>query len=168
MARPGPKPKPGARYASGNLKIPACYAGPPPAQIKRLIDDALRGAADPRYGSVIGRLRLEGTLTDKQLSVAETYGRLRGRFDKVMGMPRRSAASVFYESGLASHTARGLDEDAIAQLREEHGRLLIEVGPVRQVLDRVVLFDEAPLPGELPRLKAGLDALAAFFHVERA
>ena len=50
-------------------------------------------------------------------------------------------------------------------LRTEHSRLLAEVGPLRTVLDRVVLFDETPLPGELPRLKAGLDLLVAWFRI---
>ncbi len=33
---------------------------------------------------------------------------------------------------------------------------------------RVMLFDEAPPPGELPRLKAGLEMLVAWFRIGEA
>ena len=46
--------------------------------------------------------------------------------------------------------------------------MLAEIGLLRTVLDRVVLFDEAPLPGELPRLRAGLEMLVAWFGIGRA
>ena len=46
--------------------------------------------------------------------------------------------------------------------------MLAEVGPLRTVLDRVVLFDDAPLPGELPRLKAGLEMIVGFFSIGEA
>lgn len=91
-AKPGPKLKAGERYASGALK-PNC-SGPAPVAIKRAIEAALRGAGDPRWGSTIGRLRLEGVLTDRQLGAAESYGRLRGKFDRAMGMPRRSNITI--------------------------------------------------------------------------
>ncbi len=81
-----------------------------------------------------------------------------------MGMPRRPTASVFYESGRGS-AGREMTEDAIAALRDTHSRLLAEVGPLRALLDRVVLCDEAPCFGELPRLKAGLEMLVAWFGI---
>ncbi|KAI9811123.1 MAG: hypothetical protein M1826_003318 [Phylliscum demangeonii] len=138
--------------------------GPAPVAIKRAIEAALRGAGDPRWGSTIGRLRLEGVIVDRQLGAAESYGRLRGKFDRAMGMPRRAVASVFYEAG-RGRAAQEMTEAAIIALRTEHARLLAEIGPLRAVLDRVVLFDDAPLPGELPRLKAGLEMLVGWFRV---
>ena len=164
VARPGPKPKAGERYASGRLK-PDSASGPAPVAIKRAVEAALRGAGDPRWGSTIGRLRLEGLISDRQLGAAESYGRLRGRFDKAMGMPRRSAGSVLYEAG-RGRAARDLSDAELDALRTDHARLLAEVGPLRTVLDRVVLFDEAPLPSELPRLKVGLEMLVAWFRIE--
>ena len=167
VAKSGPKLKVGDRYASGRLK-PNCPSGPSPVAIKRAVEAALRGAGDPRWGSTIGRLRLEGVIVDRQLGAAESYGKLRGKFDRAMGMPRRSTASVFYEAGRGYATQRELDEDELDRLRTDHDRMLAEVGPLRTVLDRVVLFDEAPLPGELPRLKAGLEMLVAFFRIGEA
>ena len=45
-----------------------------------------------------------------------------------------------------------MSEADLDALRTEHFRLLAEVGPLRTVLDWVVLYDDAPLPGELPWL----------------
>ena len=163
MAKPGPKPKAGDRYASGRLK-PNCASGPAPTAIKRAVEAALRGAGDPRWGSTIGRLRLEGVIVDRQLGAAESYGKLRQaqpRHGPSPGGPPPASSTR-----LAGATPRRASWTTTnSTVSGDHSRLLAEVGPLRTVLDRVVLFDEAPLPGELPRLKAGLDLLVMWFRI---
>ena len=58
---------------------------------------------------------------------------------------RPSAASVFYKAG-RGRTGLEMTGAAIIALRTKHGCLLVEIGTLRAVLDRVVLFDEAPPP----------------------
>jgi hypothetical protein len=199
MAKPGRKPVVGERYASGRIKPPHLrdVQVPSPAAIKRTMEAALRAAGDPRWASMVGRLRLCRDLTERQFNAAEAYGRLRGRFDRMMGMPRRSARSCLYDIE-AGRTPQEMSEAAMMALREEHGAMLsgvegglgvarvaITAGGARRVLDgavaqrahqaragrtvamldRIVLDDEAPLPGELPLLTAALDVLVVLFRI---
>ena len=99
MAKTGRKPVAGERYASGRLK-PVHLRDvhtPSPVAVRRTMEAALRIANDPRWGSMVGRLRLMRDLTERQFNAAEAYGRLRGRFDRMMGLPRRSARSCLYD-----------------------------------------------------------------------
>ena len=199
MAKAGRKPISAERYASGRVKPPHLreVQTPPPAAIKRTMEAALRAAGDPRWASMVGRLRLCRDLTERQFNAAEAYGRLRGRFDRMMGMPRRSARSCLYDIE-AGRTPREMSEAAMMALREEHGAMLsgvegglgvarvaITAGGARRALDgavaqrahqaragrtvatldRIVLDDEAPLPGELPLLTAALDVLVVLFRI---
>lgn len=199
MARAGRKPVEGARYESGRLK-PAHLRDvqtPPPTTIRRTMEAALRAAGDPRWGSAVGRMRLCRELTERQFAAAEAYGRLRGRFDKMKGLPRRSARSCLYDVE-AGRPAEEMSDEAIAALHEEHGAMLagvegglgmarvaVTAGGARRaldavvarqahqartgrtvaMLDRIVLDDEAPLPGEMPLLTAALDVLVVLFRI---
>ena len=199
MARAGRKPVAGERYANGRIK-PAYLRDvqvPSPTAIRRTMDAALRMATDPRWGSMVGRLRLCRDLTERQFGAAEAYGRLRGRYDKMMGHPRRSARSCLYDIE-AGRSAREMSEAAMQALRQEHAALLAglegglgmarvavtaggarraldaavasqahqaRVGRTVAMLDRIVLDDEAPLPGELPLLTAALDVLVVLFRI---
>lgn len=199
MAKAGRKPVEGERYASGRIKPPHLRDAhaPPPTVVRRTMDAALRAAGDPRWGSAVGRLRLCRDLTERQFSAAEAYGRLRGRFDRVMGLPRRSARSCLYdvEGGRSAHE---MSDAAMVALRGEHAAMLASVeggigvarvavtasgarraldgiaalrghqaraGRTVAMLDRIVLDDEAPLPGELPLLRAALDVLVVLFRI---
>ncbi len=199
MAKAGRKPVAGERYANGRIKPPHLrdVLTPPPTAIRRTMEAALRGAGDPRWGSMIGRLRLGRELTERQFNAAEAYGRLRGRFDRMMGLPRRSARSCLYDVE-AGRSAQEMSDGAIAALREEHGAMLagvegglgvarvaVTAGGARRaldaavaersrqartgrtvaMLDRIVLDDEAPLPGELQLLAAALDVLVVLFKI---
>ena len=199
MAKVGRKPISAERYASGRVKPPHLrdVQIPPPAAIKRTMEAALRAAGDPRWASMVGRLRLCRDLTERQFNAAEAYRRLRGRFDRMMGLPRRSARSCLYDIE-AGRNPREMSEAAMAALREEHAAMLsgvesglgvarvaITAGGARRVLDgavaqrahqaragrtvamldRIVLDDEAPLPGELPLLVAALDVLVMLFRI---
>ena len=199
MARAGRKPVVGERYASGRIK-PSHLRDlqvPSPTAIRRTMDAALRMATDPRWGTMVGRLRLCRDLTERQFNAAEAYGRLRGRYDKMMGLPRRSARSCLYDIE-TGRSAREMSEAAMEALRQEHAALLagvegglsvvrvaVTAGGARRtlntavanrahqaragrtvaMLDRIVLDDEAPLPGELLLLTAALDVLVVLFRI---
>lgn len=87
----------GERYPSGKLK-PAekQSSGTPPAQIKRLFDAALRGAADPLYGTALGFLFLNREITAQELAAGVAYAKLRGRYDRAVGVPGRFTLSPDY------------------------------------------------------------------------
>ena len=69
-----------------------------------------------------------------------------------MGLPKPNAGGI--------NKCSNLEPGVVAsdRIRTKHARMT-EVGPLRTVLDRVVLFDDAPLPGELPRPKPGSTCL---------
>src|SRR5205085_6303989 len=93
----GPKRRAGERYPSGKLKP----AGTPPAQIKRVVAMATRGAADVFLATQLGWLRLDEIITDTQAAAGVTFATLAGQHDAIFGLPRRAARSPLYETGFA-------------------------------------------------------------------
>lgn len=175
------------RYACGKMKPEVAS----PAEIRRIVEQAKKGAADARLGTVIGRLMLESKITRDQMVAAEHYAELCARYDRLKGMPRRSAASPSYQAGLrVSGSGDAEDEMIVAELLRNGGNVrmvakknarmraivrvvvaydgahgaLKECG--RRVFDLVqaAVLDDKPVESWLrPHLQRGLDALHAHF-----
>lgn len=58
-----------------------------PAVVKRLRDAAARGAADPEWGTQLGRLFLEAKLTPPQYEAGRRWGKLVAQWRKAIGAP---------------------------------------------------------------------------------
>ena len=171
MSKTGRRRKAGERYPSGELKPP----GPPPAQIKRMVAMAARGAADVLLATQLGWLRLEHVITDAQASAGVSFATLVGQHDAVLGLSHRSARSPSYELGFAgvrSWSAPEADSERVATLRRRHDAAvacLQEAGPrVENVVRTVCIDDRVPDWVDRPLLLRGLDALARHFGVTRA
>jgi hypothetical protein len=162
----------GDRYPSGQLKPRNKQPdGTPPAKIRRAVDLALHGAADPLLATPLGWLRLHGKLTDSQVAAGVAYAKLRGQADRAMGLTRRSIASPSYEVGYGS---RG--EDAPADANRKSGERfdglrqafltegsLFGVAATIDLLDHVCVLGHAPPYWHHAPFKRALDICCAFF-----
>lgn len=186
MARPR---KAGARYPSGKLKPETA----PPAQVRRIIDEAKRRARDPLLGYELGRLRLNDVLTDSQTSAGLRFAALAGCYDRAKGLPRRTAKSPSYESGFASGGTSSQEDDEIIEALRNNGGDVVELAKtsdtVRAILRaerrynaaasaldgagreavravRALTLDDDTMPAiRHDALKRGLDALIAHFRL---
>jgi hypothetical protein len=132
--------------------------GTPQAKIRRAIDLALHGAADPTLATALGWLRLHGHLTDTQVAAGVAYARLKGQADRAAGMPSRYAASPNYELGYRAPTAVADDLDRGTRTVKRCETLRSSIQPkVLAILDAVVLDDRQPAAWEKPTLIAALE-----------
>jgi hypothetical protein len=170
MAKLGRKPVPGDRYESGRIKPHGGRNdGPPPMQVKRLLDECLRAAMDPRLGTGLGRLLAYGEIKAHQFAAAEAYAKLRGRFDRATGVPCRTAQSPCYGDARSSGGGQEpLSDKAYQALVDDHRRLLAEVGRWFPMLERVCVDDGYLAEDERRSLPAVLDMLAIRFGMARA
>lgn len=114
----GPKPEvsPRERHPAGKPVIEASK-GKAPALVKRIMDHAVLIGADRRVATVLGRLRLEGVLTEIEMEAGLRYAEVVGEYERVKGHPRRSAKSPSYDDGFKG--AGGLDLDALRKMDPE-------------------------------------------------
>lgn len=154
----------GERYPSGKLKGAAKFRGTSPALVRRMIERAKDGAADPRIASVPGRLHLEGRLSERAYAAALSYAELRGRFHRVMGYRPRSAASPSYEEGYAS--AGGPEnEHVILQVRMDHTAVLKLLSPADVIdLDAMCIDDRYLASWQVAPIAKLLDKLVVHFR----
>lgn len=142
MARPRKNDRP--RYPGGKLKPETA----PPAQVRRIIDEAKRVARDPLLGFELGRLRLTDAITDSQAAAGMRFAAIAGAYDRAKGMPRRTAKSPSYELGFGSGPSDREDEEIIEALRNNGGNvaeLAKTSDVVRAVLQATKRYDEALL-----------------------
>lgn len=180
-----------ARYACGKLKSKPEFASP--AMVRRILIEAKRGAADASLGSVLGQMRLLDQIDSRQMSAGMRYAELCASYDRMKGLPRRSAASPSYQEGLrrtGGHDAE--DEGIVAELLRNGGdvRELAKRNARMRALVRVVIshdaaqkallacgerawrlvrevavYDNAIAAWDRPHLVRGLQALLAHFDL---
>ena len=156
-----------ARYPCGKLKPTH-----PPATIKRIVESALIRGENPLLGTPIGWLHLHGHLSTKQLSAGAEYARLRGRYDRLMGYPRRSARVL----GMLGDEVSDLTEQDAAAIRRHYDTLhakLTAIGTTKSMgvriislLDDVCVDLQAPSWADQALLRIGLDAIADHLRLE--
>lgn len=119
----------GDRYPSGQLKPADKREGvQAPALLKRNFDEALRGAADPLYGTSLGLLFMHGKISAAQLTAGTAFARLRGRYDRAMGMPCRFTASPDYGTARAISDRGPMTDAEVEAIKDRHARTLGYVG----------------------------------------
>ena len=150
--RAGRPAEAGDRHGCGKLKPHKDRnAGSPPAQIKRLFDAALRGAADPLYGTSLGLLYAGREITTQELAAGTAYAKLRGRFDRVMGIPGRFTLSPDDGTGRASSSREPLTEREVVQVKKRHGEMMGVIhASMSQAIDKQ--DERAKLKGDGVRL----------------
>lgn len=183
-AKSGPKRKAGERFPGGKLKpTDRDSSGPPGALVRRLFDLAKADAADPRLATAIGWLRLHDILSDRQFAAAEAYARLRGQYEAIMQVPRRTAASPSYGDGVR-RGSKFLSERQVRRIRENHDAMLASLedwwpeGTIvdgkmprqaavqsQALLDRVCIDDQHPMATELKAFCRALDRLVKHFRI---
>lgn len=180
------------RYACGKLKPETAS----PTLVRRIIDQAKRGAGDPLFGTALGMLRLADKLTDRQVAAGTRYAEICGTYDRIKGIPRRTAASPSYQVGLGkSHGTDLEDEFIIAELARCAGdkaavarsspkmraivRATVRHDAAQAVLmgcgeaafkavRQLCVFDDAVEYWRRPQLVRGLDALHSHFELTGA
>jgi hypothetical protein len=168
--RAGRPAQSGERYPSGKLK-PADKreGGPAPALIKRTVEAALRGAADPLYGTSLGVLFLRGEITASQLAAGNAFARLQGRYDRAMGMPCRFTASPDYGTARSLSDKGPMADDELAAVKDRHARTMGLLGGAMQGSVVVAAGDGGlkRLDGEAARPVRAYDARRTTALLER-
>lgn len=167
MARP--KKENAERFPSGRIKPPEKQPGTPPALMRRAFELGLRKAADPILGTVLGWHKMAGVLTDLHVCAGKKYAETQGRYDAVMGLPRRSAASPAYGSGFSSGSGRQPEDRLIEDAKKRYAKMREAVqgcGPKTiAIMDRTCVEDQHPTAWELTDLISGLNACVKHFRI---
>jgi hypothetical protein len=141
-------------------------------------------ATDRRYGSIIGRLSLQGVISLTQFDAAERYGEIRsehlqikteqkptescqlaamvfgtGRSTAPEMSTRTAEAKTDYHDGMMTKLK---DIDAIGDLNAKHFK-------IEELLDRVTVYDReiALTPANVAALRTALNILARYFQFVR-
>jgi hypothetical protein len=157
------------RTASGQLSRAGRVREFPPAQVKRLRDAAMAGLRDPEWGTELGRLYLEGTITATMYAAGKDWREKAARYVTSLGhFPVRSilvenrGGSLPPDPDTPEGQKRARREaDAMERFFEAHHVLLgagkLAEATVRQLCEH----DEGPCgTAELIALRNGLTALA--------
>lgn len=154
------------RYPSGKLK-PEVAA---PTIVRRILNDAIRGAANPLLGSTLGRLRLSDQIDNDQLAAGTRFAEIVANWYRVQGMPSPFPKSATLQVGLG----RSLSADAPADVIDAAGKAYRSAmkalegagrGAQRAVVS-VAVMDRTTL--DLVGMRAGLDALSAHFRLTKS
>lgn len=104
-----PKPKPGTKKKPKGIEIPHRHPGghveaqeergKAPALVKRIMDHAVALGADARCATVLGRMHLEGVITETEFAAGLLYAEDVGAWERIKGHPRRAARSPSFDSG---------------------------------------------------------------------
>jgi hypothetical protein len=135
--RTGRPRKAGERYASGGLKETG-HEGDvrAPTLWRRIKDGAVRGAAHPYAGTVLGRLSIFGCLGDPEVEAGFRVAEIVGRYERLTALPRRSAPSPAYEQGYGSASEPYSSSDPALMARYEQ-RVRNAVTAYERLLDQV-------------------------------
>ena len=154
---PRPPLKDRARYPSGKAKPDN---SDPVLRVKQLVEVAKRTM--PIFDGPIGRLHLMKELTAQDVAAADYYVRRRARYDVVMGLPRRSAASPAYEAHRGAPGQIGSDQE-ISRARSQWEHLWTAMGgDVCAIMDRVCIELLEPSWGEKAALRVALGRVALY------
>jgi hypothetical protein len=138
----------------------------PPAQVKRLREAALSGLRDPEWGTELGRLLLNGVITDAMYAAGKRWAELAARYKNVLGIfPIKSSSA---EGGSWGHqpdpdSPRGqeiakADRNSMEAYFEAEAALVMHMGPGVLPMVRSVC-EEGQIPGgyyEVLNLRIGL------------
>ena len=159
-----------ARTPSGQLSRSGREREFPPAQVKRLRDAAMAGLRDPEWGTELGRLYLEGTITASMYAAGKDWREKAARYVDTLGhFPVRTillegrGGSMPPDPDTPEGQKRARREaDAMERFFEAHHVLLSAGKMAEATVRRLCEHNEGPCGmAELIALRNGLSALAA-------
>ena len=159
-----------ARTPSGQLSRAGREREFPPAQVKRLRDAAMAGLRDPEWGTELGRLYLEGTITASMYAAGKDWREKAARYVDTLGhFPVRTillegrGGSMPPDPDTPEGQKRARREaDAMERFFEAHHILLSAGKMAEATVRRLCEHNEGPCGmAELIALRNGLSALAA-------
>lgn len=194
--RRGRPRKAGPRYPSGDLRRPRrggsrqATAEPiSPALWQRIVQYGRDLGVDERLSSEIGRLNRFGELTTAQTAALLRVGEIYGRYERAVGMPRRTVRGASYEVGYGDPTladdiltpeARERRDRAVLAARQAYAALVghraadgtwisgLIPRHLREAVETLAVDDRPVLPTWYPDLRDLADRLAAAWHMSGA
>jgi len=158
-----------ARTPSGQLSRAGREREFPPTQIRRLRDAAMAGLRDPEWGTELGRLYLEGTITASMYAAGKDWREKAARYVSTLGhfpvrtiLPEEHRASPPADPDTVEGQKRARREaDAMERFFEAH-HVLLSAGKMAEAgVRRLCEHNEGPCGmAELIALRNGLAALA--------
>jgi hypothetical protein len=144
------------------------------AKVQRMKAGATEeNALDYRWGSTIGQLRLEGSISEEQLTIAQRYARIVSANARLYGVPSpnpRSAALLMAGQGLSCEP--DMDPGEVERIKGQFRdcrRALLDCGAALLVGSRVnravygIIVENWPRNGigadDIQNLRCGLNAL---------
>jgi hypothetical protein len=113
----------GERYPGGKIKASGERDPRAPMLWRRIKDGAVKGAAHPYAGTVLGRLSIFGLLADAEVEAGLRVAEIVGRYERLSGAPPRTCASPAYERGFGfSLDAQVLTDTNLARRFERRVR----------------------------------------------
>lgn len=158
-----------ARTPSGQLSRAGREREFPPTQVKRLRDAAMAGLRDPEWGTELGRLYLDGTITAAMYAAGKDWREKAAKYVNSLGhFPVRS---ILVEGrggslppdpdSLEGQKRARREADAMERFFEAHHVLLYAGKMAEATVRRLCEHDEGPCGmAELMALRRGLSALA--------
>jgi hypothetical protein len=134
-----------------------------PAQVKRLRDEALSGMADPEWGTELGRLFLDGTISAPMYGAGKWWAERASEYLAAIGAPPPDAKAVTLERRSPSEppdpdSPAGLravaeDQEALAAMQEAHACLISAGALAEKAVRSLCERNEAPA-GEYEKTSA--------------
>ena len=158
-----------ARTPSGQLSRAGREREFPPAQVKRLRDAAMAGLRDPEWGTELGRLYLEGTITAAMYAAGKEWREKAARYVSTLGhFPVRTlliegrGGSMPPDPDTTEGQKRARREAAAMERFFEAHHVLLSAGKMAEAtVRRLCEYNEGPCGmAELIALRNGLSALA--------
>jgi hypothetical protein len=155
----------GDRFPCGRLR-PDKF---PPVLVRQMLDAAKDRLIDHRIGTQIGRLRLEGVLSDAHVAAADKFALVINKHEKTAGLPRRTASSLDLAGAQVRSTSDAPDADDAARWQRERDLIQAALSPDEsRIAFDVVTLNLAPTYSEKPVLARALQKLAVLFHYAAA
>lgn len=145
---------------------------------KDLVNDwpgAVAQLRNEMAGSVLAKHCMAGDLTFAQTSAGRYYATLVGQFDHYYGISRRQMASPAYERGYGAddEVQRHMRDGTVDEYERRAKRLrkrwnkiqniIGEAGQMREIVDKVAVYDTPIHHHDIPALASGLELLARHF-----
>ena len=147
---------------------------PAPAEVRRLRDAALVGLRDPQWGTELGRLYLQGTITDSMYAAGKRWRDHAAEYRRSIGAFPVKSASL--ERGSLSHPPDPESTDGLKQVLRENNAaerffeahsVLVCMGQGTESIIRRLCEDDLSLCGmvELKKARYGLSRLADHYRL---
>ncbi len=163
MTRAGRKRKLGARYKSGDIKIPTDNVREP-AIWNRMKHQAVKFALDPRWQTRWGELYFHDHITETQAEAAARWAKSLARYDAINEF-HRSIANQSMERQDRGQTSDPDPEDTEAFLKRHGAAHDVLVGCGKLIEHVVSDMCRGYLPSQLHfgLIRTGLSALARYY-----